>query len=333
MKSPEDLLSRLRQSGRVLITSHANPDGDAIGAQLGLARLLRRMGKGVTVWDRDPVPAIYRALPASERIHVGMEPPRGFPDDFDTLVVLECPSLDRTGLEMELERSMPILNIDHHLGNQHYGAVNWVDVSAPAVGEMVLRLASDLKLEIDADTAACLYLALVSDTGGFRHANSTPRAFEAASLLVSRGASPERVAQWLYESRPPGMLRLLGEMLGTLELSSEGRVATALLTPEMYARAGASPSDSEGMVDYPRSIQGVAAVALLRVLDGERVKISLRSRGDGVDVERIARRHGGGGHRAAAGFEAAGDLAALRRAIADELARELTPAETPAETA
>jgi phosphoesterase RecJ-like protein len=328
MKSPEDLLSRLRQAGRVLVTSHANPDGDAIGSQLGLARLLRRMGKGAVVWDHDPVPALYRALPAAERIHVGEEPPRGFPDDFDTLVVLECPSLDRTRLEQHLAGVMPILNIDHHLGNQHYGAVNWVDVSAPAVGEMVLRLASDLKLEIDADTAACLYLALVSDTGGFRHANTTPRAFEAASVLVTHGASPERTAQWLYESRPAGMLRLLGEMLGTLELSGNGRVATALLTPEMYTRAGAVASDSEGLVDYPRSIVGVEAVALLRVLGDQRVKISMRSRGDGVDVERIARRRGGGGHRAAAGYEASGELDALRREVAAELESELERPET-----
>jgi phosphoesterase RecJ-like protein len=323
MKTPEDLLSRLRQSGRLLVTSHANPDGDAIGTQLGIARMLRRMGKGVVVWDRDPVPAIYRGLPAADRIHVGEEPPRGFPQDFDTLVVLECPSLDRTGLEDPLYGTMPILNIDHHLGNQHYGAVNWVDVSAPAVGEMVLRLATDLKVEVDPEMAACLYLALVSDTGGFRHSNTTPRAFEAAALLVGRGASPERTSQWLYESRPAATLRLLGEMLGTLELTSGGRVASALLTPEMYARAGAAQSDAEGLVDYPRSIDGVAAVALLRVLGEGRVKVSLRSRGDGVDVERIARRRGGGGHRAAAGYEASGELAALRQEIVGELEREL----------
>ena len=332
MKSPEDLLSKLRQAGRVLIASHANPDGDAIGSQLGMARLVRRMGKGATVWSRDPVPAIYRALPAADRIHVGEEPPRGFPDDYDTLVVLECPSLDRTGLEAQLDGMKPLLNIDHHLGNQHYGAVNWVDASAPAVGEMVLRLANDLKIEIDPDTAACLYLALVSDTGGFRYSNATPRAFDAASLLVARGASPERTTQWLYESRPAAMLKLLGEMLGTLELSSAGRVATALLTPEMYQRAGATHSDAEGLVDYPRSIDGVAAVALLRVLDGNRVKVSLRSRGDGVDVERIARKHGGGGHRAAAGFELTGELAALRRDVAAELDAEL-PALQATETA
>ena len=328
MKSPEDLLSRLRQSGRVLIVSHANPDGDAVGSTLGLARLVRRMGKGATVWSRDPVPAIYRSLPASDRIHTGEEPPRGFPDDYDTLAVLECPSLDRTGLEGHLDGMKPLLNIDHHLGNQHYGAVNWVDANAPAVGEMVLRLANDLKIEIDPDTAACLYTALVSDTGGFRFSNATSRAFDAASFLVGRGASPERTTQWLYESKPEASLRLLGEMLATLEISAAGRVATALLTPEMYQRAGAVHGDAEGLVDYPRSIDGVAAVALLRVLDGDRVKVSLRSRGDGVDVERIARKHGGGGHRAAAGYEATGELTALRRNVALELERELPAAQT-----
>ena len=140
MKAPEDLLRRIRQGNRFLLTSHINPDGDAIGSALGLARLLRRMGKGAVVWTRDETPTIYKPLPGSERIHVGTEPPAGFPDVFDAIIVLECPSPDRTGLEQYLGER-PVINIDHHLGNQHYGVINWVDTAAPAVGEMVYRLA------------------------------------------------------------------------------------------------------------------------------------------------------------------------------------------------
>ena len=175
MKAPEDLLRRVRQGNRFLLTSHSNPDGDAIGSELGLARLLRRMGKGAVVWNRDETPTIYRPLPGSDRVHNGAEPPAGFPDVFDSIIVLECPSPDRTGLEEHLT-ALPVINIDHHLGNQQYGQVNWVDTAAPALGEMIHRLANTLKVGMDEETATCLYLALVTDTGDFRFANTTAEA-------------------------------------------------------------------------------------------------------------------------------------------------------------
>jgi phosphoesterase RecJ-like protein len=332
MKAPEDLLRRVRQGNRFLLTSHVNPDGDAIGSELGLARLLRRLGKGAVVWNRDVTPTVYRPLPGSERIHSGEEPPAGFPEVFDAVIVLECPSPDRTGLEQHLG-ALPILNIDHHLGNQHYGVVNWVDSAAPAVGEMVYRLAQGLKVSLDPETAACLYLTLVTDTGGFRYSNATAAAFEAAAALVRDGARPEQVSQWLYESQPLSGMLLLREMLRTLELHEGGRVATARLTLEMFQMPGASSGDSEGLIDHPRSIAGVDAVALIREREDGTVKVSLRSRGD-VDVEKIARHHGGGGHRNAAGFTVQGPAAdgeEIRRQVAEELAAVLPAAQEAVE--
>jgi phosphoesterase RecJ-like protein len=322
-KAPEDLLQALRGGSRFLVTSHVNPDGDAIGSALGLARLVRRLGKGAVVWLRDPLPAVYLPLPGSDRIHGGEEPPPGFPDRFDAVVVLECPSLDRCGLEDQLG-GMTLLNIDHHLGNQQYGSVNWVDTAAPAVGEMVYRLAQGLKLDLDEETATALYLTLVTDTGGFRFANATPLAFEAAASLVREGARPEQVSHWLYESQPLGMVRLLGEMLATLEIHADGRLATGFLEPEMFERAGAGPGDSEGLVDHLRSIAGVEAVALLRRIDNGEYKVSLRSRGE-VNVERIASQHGGGGHKNAAGCTFAGAVEEIKAQVVESLKGELSP--------
>ena len=319
--APESLLSLIRGGNRFLLTSHLSPDGDAIGSELGLARILRKLGKGAVVWNRDATPPIYLPLPGAARIHSGEEPPAGFPEAFSALVVLECPSLDRTGLEAHLA-GLPIVNVDHHLGNQHYGQVNWVDTAAPAVGVMVHRLAQALKVGMDEETATCLFLTLVTDTGGFRFANATADAFESAAMLVREGAKPETVSQWLHESRPEASLRLLGAMLHTLELHEGGRIATAALTEEMFARCGAAPGDTEGLVDYPRSISGVQAVALFRQVGGDRYKVSLRSRGD-VDVEQLARRHGGGGHKNAAGFTTDGELGALRQQVTGELAGAL----------
>jgi phosphoesterase RecJ-like protein len=320
---PETLVEAVVSHRRFLVTSHLNPDGDAIGTSLALARILRAMGKEAAVWLRDPMPPAYRPMPGAAGVHGGAEPPAGFPSGFDLCVVLECPTLDRSGLEALLPR-LPLLNIDHHLGNDGYGLVRWVDVTAPAVGEMVLRLAERLGATVDADAATLLHLAIVTDTGGFRFQNATPAAFEACARLVRLGSQPERIAQWLYESQSLGAVRLLGEVLPTLELAADGQVATALLTLEMFERAGAQPGESEGLIDHPRSIAGVEAVALCRERVPGRTKVSLRSRGD-VDVEQIARRHGGGGHKNAAGFELAGTPAAVRPAVVAALAEILPP--------
>jgi phosphoesterase RecJ-like protein len=321
---PESLLQQLRSGQRFLLTSHANPDGDAVGSEIGLARLLGKLGKATAIWNRDPAPRAYSALPGIQRIHVGEEPPPGFPDAFDAVVVLECSSLDRTGLEEPL-KALPALNIDHHLGNERYGVVNWVDTKAPAVGAMVYRLAGALRVTVDKETANSLYLTLVTDTGGFRYSNTTAEAFQSAAALVDAGASPETVTRWLFESQPESALRLLGEMLQTLELHLDGRVATAWLTRDMIERCGARPGDSEGLIDYPRSIAGVDAVALFRQLDNGDFKVSLRSRGH-HDVEKMARRFGGGGHQNAAGFSSQVSRDRLLEETLAALAEILEPA-------
>jgi len=322
-KAPEALLAKIRQGNRFLITGHISPDGDSLGSSLGLARLLRSMGKGALIWFRDPISSVYASVPGVERIHQSPEPPGGFPERFDAIIAIECPSLERSGIEEQLAGpGLPILNIDHHLGNQHYAQVNWVDSAAPSAGEMIHRLAKTMNVALDDETANVLYMTLLTDTGGFRFSNATEAAFEASAQLVREGARPEQVSQWIYENRPLPVLRLLGEMLQTLELHQDGRIVTALLTAEMMQRAGAGVSDTEGLVDYPRTIAGVEGVALLRERPEGDTKVSLRSRGE-VDVEKVARRFGGGGHKNAAGFVLEGKPSANRDQVVSSLAEIL----------
>ena len=319
---PQALLRHLREADRFLLTGHLNPDGDSIGSGLGLSRVLGKLGKSCTLWNRDDTPAVYRVLPGASRIHVDETPPvDSLAEHFDVVVALECPTLDRSGLENHLGE-LPVLNLDHHLGNTNYGVVNWVDSAAPALGEMILRLSRGLGLPLSPDAAALLLVALSSDTGGFRFANATARAFEAGAQLVKAGADPTEVSKWLHESQPEPSVRLLGEMLASLEVSSAGRVASVLLTQEMFQRAEASAAHSEGLINHPRAIAGVEAVALVRELEPGSCKVSLRSRGD-LDVESIAARHSGGGHRNAAGFVAAGGPEEVRHRITTELAKEI----------
>jgi phosphoesterase RecJ-like protein len=318
---PEPLVARLAAAGSVVLTSHANPDGDAIGSELGLARILRALGKRVEIWNHHPTPSAYAMLPGAGAIHAGSVPPAGFPAAFDLAVVLECPQLDRSGLEAPLS-ALPLVNIDHHMGNTEYGIANWVDPSRPAVAVMVAELARALGAPIDAAAANCLFVGLATDTGGFRFANATPDAFESAARLVREGAEIETVSQWLYERQPEASVRLLGELLSTLERHHGGAVATVHLTREMFARCGATAGDSEGLVDTPRGIDGVRAVALFRELEPDLWKVSLRSRG-AVDVQAIARRHGGGGHLNAAGCRFQGTLATAESRFVAELAAAL----------
>lgn len=318
---PDPIVQRLAAAGSVLLTSHANPDGDAIGSELGLALILRGLGKRVEIWNLHPAPSAYAMLPGAGSIHAGAIPPPGFPAAFDLVVVLECPQLDRSGLADALE-GMPLLNIDHHLGNTGYGIANWVDASQPAVGVMVAALAGALGAEIDAEAANCLFVALSTDTGGFRFANATPIAFEAAARLVRSGAEIETVSQWLYERQPEAAVRLLGELLSTLRRHHGGAIATVHLTREMFDRCGAAPGDAEGLIDTPRGVDGVRAVALFRELETDLWKISLRSRG-AIDVQAIAHRHGGGGHRNAAGCRFEGTLATAESRFVAELAAVL----------
>lgn len=324
---PERLVDELRRGTRFLITSHIHPDGDAIGSALGMARILEAAGKTATIWMRDPAPSVYQVLPGVASIHLGTAPPAGFPDAFDHLIVLECPTPARTGIETAVE-ALPVLNIDHHLGNESYGKIDWIDTDSAAVGVMVHRIARRLGVEIDAETATLLYLALFTDTGGFRFSNTTPDAFDSAAALVRAGASPETVSQWLYESQPASVLTLVGETLRTLETHADGRIATVWLTQEMLRRAGAKDGDSEGLIDYPRSIAGVDAVALIRQIDDTTYKFSLRSRG-AIDVEKVARSFGGGGHPNAAGFTATGDRERLFERALAALTEALESARTP----
>lgn len=316
-KAPEALIQRLRAGNRYLLTSHRNPDGDAIGSALGLAPILRSMGKSAAIWNLDETPEIYRALWGSDRIHHGEEPPAKFPDDFDSVIVLECPSLERTGLAEQLGQ-LPIVNIDHHLGNEQYGEVNWVDTTAPSLGEMIYRLAQALKVDLTDKVATSLFLTLVTDTGDFRFSNATSEAFEAAAALVRDGAQPTLVSQWIHESQPLATIRLLGEMAQSIQLDESGRVASALLSQESFDRAQASSSHAEGLIDHPRSIVGVEAVALVKELGPGQAKVSLRSRG-AINVEEIARSRGGGGHPNAAGYSTPGVLEDVRAEIVGRL--------------
>ena len=302
----------LRRTSRVLITSHASPDGDALGSELALAELATQLGLTATIVNRDPHPASLGFLPGLAAVRVLSELPGDFPASFDLVAVLECPGLDRPGLA-GLDR-LPVLNIDHHLANERYGEVNVVDEDAPAVGEMLLALVDAAGARLTETMATNLYVALSTDTGDFRYSNATPRAFHAAARLVAAGARPHVIAEAMWESTPARVVRLTAAVLSSLELLHDGRLAVITCDHGTLERTGAEARDTEDLINHARAIGGVRVAAFFKALVPGQVRVSLRSKGT-LDVQAVARRFGGGGHPNAAGCTLAGDLAAARAAV------------------
>jgi phosphoesterase RecJ-like protein len=313
---PRLAVDRLRSARRVLLTSHRNPDGDAIGSELALAELAAALGLEAAIVNRDPAPHNLSELPGVERVTVADSLPADLASSVDLVITVECPELDRAGFD-GLDR-VPILNIDHHLANPAYGEVNYLDEQAPAVGEMVWSMFSAAGVEPSADAATNMYVALVTDTGDFRYSNARPRAFRTAAAMVEAGAEPAVIAEWVHDGRTEGSVRLLGEALSTLRFRLGGRLASLAVGPESFERAGADKTDTEEIINVPRAIAGVEAVVFCKQWEPGTVKVSLRSRGD-IDVRSVAASFGGGGHTNAAGCSLDTDLDRARSLLESSL--------------
>ncbi|MCI0430322.1 MAG: DHHA1 domain-containing protein, partial [Rhodospirillales bacterium] len=244
-------------------------------------------------------------FPAVNEIRVATE----VADVCDGALVMECSSLDRTGVA-GLDRS-PIVNIDHHPGNTRYGTINWVDESAAACGELVFRLVDALGAPLTAEVATLIYLAVLTDTGSFHFSHITARTFEIARQCVAAGANPQWIASTHYDSSTLARVRLFGAVLNEMQLDRSGRVALLTITRAAAAAAGGSYDDTDGIINFPLSVKEIQAVAFLKEIGPGNWRVSMRSKG-GVDVGAIARAHGGGGHRHAAGCGAQGDLEPLQ---------------------
>ncbi|MHB0970346.1 MAG: DHH family phosphoesterase [Thermoanaerobaculia bacterium] len=287
---------RIRSGSRFLITSHRNPDGDALGSAIALQGILRKLGKSADICVRDPFSLPLRKMPGSDGVIIADALPADYPAKIDALFTMECPEHERTGYPV---LPGPVVNIDHHLGNTMYGEINYLDVDAPSVGEMVLQLNRFLGAPLDRDIATAMYVSLASDTGFFRYTNTTLRTFEAAEAMVRAGADPGEISLWLNESNSASSIKLLGLCLSTLQIVHDGRIATIEMPQRFLDEAGASPEDSEGIVNYGRTIDTVLVSALFKeAKDGTRV--SMRAK-PGVDVQAVAAMFGGGGHKAASG--------------------------------
>jgi phosphoesterase RecJ-like protein len=295
----KQVLNEIAQRKHFLLTSHARPDGDAMGSVLACWQMLRLMGKQAQVIMCDPVPAIYRQLPYADCVRQASEVKNGF----ETAIILECDSLQRTRLDGLDGRFL--INIDHHSTARPYAHVNWIDPHACATAEMVYRLARHAGVPISPEIATCLYTAVLTDTGSFAYLGTNENTFALARELVLCGADPARIAQSVYFSHSLPKMRLLGSALSNLH--REGEVTWMWVTHEQIEQCGANDEDCEGLVNYALAIHGVEVAIFFRELADHHFRVSLRSKGR-VNVAAVAEGFGGGGHECASGCAIAGPL-------------------------
>lgn len=316
MPDVEDALERaceqLRAARRILLTTHRRPDGDGTGSMAGLASLLRAAGKTAVIYSVDPIARRYKWLPlVSTTVHT-----LPFDERFDCTVVVDCADVTLLGDSLPpREVRGPLITLDHHASGHPFGDLPVWDPSAAAVGVLVFRIAQREGWPITAEAAVPLYVSLISDTGGFRHANTNAEALRVGSELIRIGVVPSTIAASLEERPSPGKLRLLGSVLSTLELQCAGRVGVLSVTSDMVDGARASWEDIEGMVNWARNADGVQVGVLLTTAKGGGVRVSMRSRSDRVDVGRVCMSLGGGGHPGAGGCHLEGDLASTKERI------------------
>ncbi len=314
MDQLDQVLRHIEQRKKFVLSSHARPDGDAIGSVLALSGILQKMGKSPEIVMSDYVPVIYKPLPFSDTI-IHSNQVNG---KYEAAIILECDSVQRTrvqGLDQHF-----LINIDHHISSKPFAHVNWIDPSACATAEMIFRLAMAAGVKITPEIATCLYTAVLTDTGSFCYSPTNARTFELAKQLVEHGADPARIAQNVYFSNPTSKMRLLGEALCTLR--REGPITWIMVTRENMDRCGALEEDCEGLVNYALGIAGVEVAMFFRELADHRVRVSMRSKG-AVNVSGIAEAFGGGGHECASGFSVQGPLQAAVETVLGMLREKL----------
>jgi bifunctional oligoribonuclease and PAP phosphatase NrnA len=318
----EQVLREIQQREAFLLTSHARPDGDAVGSLLALHQILTQLGKKTRMVMSDSVPLIYAPLPFAEAVQHRVDVPADAPD---AAIVLECDSVQRTRLKGLDSRFL--INIDHHNSGRSFAHVNWIDPKACAGAEMVHNLGKAAGAQCTPDMATCLYTAVLTDTGAFCFVGTNDRTFELALELVRCGADPVRIAHRVYFSSPASKMRLLGAALSNLH--REGLLAYMHITLDEMERSGGLEEDCEGLVNYALGIEGVEVALLFRELIDGRFRVSLRSKG-AVNVGAIAESFGGGGHLCASGCALPGPLnSALESIITQVRAAGITQSSLP----
>jgi len=303
----------LREHDRFLVLSHVNPDGDATGSALATAMMLEALGKEYIVANEGETPKKFSFLPRFHLLRNLSQQPLN--ETFSAVIAVDCADRSRMGnVEALFAPGAALLNIDHHPTNDRFGSVNLIDPEAAATAEVLFELAQAAGISFHEELALCIYTGLLTDTGGFRYANTSPRVMEIAAKLLTYGVKPSEVAERCLEEITYSHVKILRRALQTLTLSHQGKIAAISVRQKDFAETGADREDVSGLVNYCRNIEGVEVGVSFVEAEQEAVKVSMRSR-DLVDVSAVAKQLGGGGHKKAAGCTLRGDLEQVKKQV------------------
>jgi len=310
------LLEAIHNARRILLITHIDPDGDAIGSLLGLGLALEKKGKRVVMACDDPVPSRFAYLPGSQRVTPS---PYG---SFDLIIALDASDRNRLGKAYaeELYASIPLVNIDHHITNLHFGTINWVDPKAAATAEMVLELVEALEIPLDVQIATCLLHGIISDTRGFRTPNTTPEVLEATVKLQKAGAPLVEVMEHIFNRRPLNVLRLWGKVLNNVRM--EGRIIWAEIPRSLVEELGLESNSDYGLVNVMVGVNEADVAVIFTEKPNGDIDVGMRSI-PGIDVSQVAVSLGGGGHPQAAGCRLRGRMPEVREKVLKRLAEFL----------
>lgn len=304
---PESLLEIIRKTNNIVLATHANPDGDALGSLIGLADTLEAMGKKVFRYLEEPVSHLYEFLPDTSLMQTKISALQDFvrqAGDDVLCISLDCGDRKRLGENAaELMNIRPFLVIDHHRNNNGFGNFAWIDSDRSSTGEMIFDLIEALGHKMSEKAAVALFAAIVTDTGSFRYESTSAHTFNVARKLVELGVKPDQVSRHLYDNYTAGRVQLLQQVLATMGIYGDGRVAIIQVTTDMLESTGCTLIDTENFINLPRSITSVKVAIFLKEIGSDIVSVSLRAK-DSCDVADVAAQFGGGGHRNAAGFRA-----------------------------
>jgi phosphoesterase RecJ-like protein len=308
----ESISKKIIQNQRIVITSHLRPDGDSLCTSLALYFLGKQLGKDMAIINKDNTPFPFNHYPDIENIQTGQIAPQ----KFDVIILLECANVGRSG-QLDIDTYFKI-NMDHHYSNDYYADINWVDPKASAVSEMAIKLAKKLNAKITPEIASHLYCGIVSDTGSFQFSNTNAEAFKSCYELVTLGASPIEVSERLFNNNPPEKIKLLGNVLSTLQMNETGDIAVITMFKENLDNLNLKEIDTEDITTLTRSIKGVKIVLFFKEMAEDTFRVSIRSKGS-ANAAMVAEYYGGGGHRHAAGFTVMGKHEKLIQDIPNEV--------------
>ncbi len=316
----EEIARALEPAKTVLVASHLRPDGDALGSTIAFALWLKSLGKEVTAWNEDGMLEKFRYLPEADIV----KQPEGTGRKFDAFVALDTSVKNRLGTVLSaIEEPAIFVNMDHHVSNGRFGALNYIAAASPATGEIVFEFLKDRGATITPEIAANLYVAISTDTGSFQYPNTTARTFRVAAELIEAGVDVGALSQAMYDSQPRRRLELLRHALNEVKFCCDGKVASFTLTEADVARLGVLPEDNEGIIDHLRSVDSVVAAVFFEDLGGGKVRVSSRSKDRRVDVCKVCAVFGGGGHALAAGARIAGSISEVEERFLKVLCDEV----------